>query len=135
MATRRDNTHCAHNKSDGRPCRARLRPGRPFCTFHDPKLARRRANGRRQGGVNRSRPAATLAPDTPDLPLTTVADVAAAIAITINQVRTGKVAVQIGNCLGVLAGVLLKAIEGGDLAARVEALESVLKRRNGASKR
>jgi hypothetical protein len=74
--------------------------------------------------MNRSRPAATLAEDTPDLPLRTVADVAAALAVTLNQVRTGKVAVQVGNCLGVLAGVLLKALEGSDLERRIAALEA-----------
>lgn len=33
------------------------------------------------------------------------------------------------RCIGYLAGVALKAIEAGDLAARLEAVESVLKRR------
>jgi hypothetical protein len=74
--------------------------------------------------VNRSKPAATLSEDTPDLPLGTVTDVAAALAQTMNQVRTGKVAVQVGNCLGVLAGVLLKALEGSDLERRIAALEA-----------
>jgi hypothetical protein len=76
------------------------------------------------GGRERSRPAATLPPDTPDLPLKSVADVMVALGLTINQVRTGRLAVNIGNCLGVLAGVLLKAIEGGDLEQRIAALEA-----------
>ena len=38
------------------------------------------------------------------------------------------------RCIGYLAGIALKAIEAGDLAARLEALESVLKRRNGNGK-
>ncbi len=33
------------------------------------------------------------------------------------------------RCIGYLAGVTLKAIEAGDLAARLEAVESVLKAR------
>ena len=33
------------------------------------------------------------------------------------------------RCVGYLAGVALKAIEAGDLAARVEAVEAVLKGR------
>jgi hypothetical protein len=33
--------------------------------------------------------------------------------------------------VGYLAGVALKAIEAGNLAARIEALEAVLKQRNG----
>jgi hypothetical protein len=35
------------------------------------------------------------------------------------------------RCIGFLAGVSLKAIDAGNLAARVEMLESVLKQRNG----
>jgi hypothetical protein len=124
MPTRRDNAHCAHDRPNGEPCRARPRPGRLFCTFHDPELAGKRARGRSKGGVNRSRPAATLPPDAPDLPLKTVADVVAALGETMNQVRTGKLAVNVGNCLGVLAGVLLRAIEGGDLEGRIAALEA-----------
>ena len=37
------------------------------------------------------------------------------------------------RCIGYLAGVALKAIEAGDLAARLEAVESVLKARRAAS--
>ena len=37
------------------------------------------------------------------------------------------------RCVGYLAGVALKAIEAGDLAARLEAVESVLKARRAAS--
>ena len=33
------------------------------------------------------------------------------------------------RCVGYLAGIALKAIDAGDMAARVEALEAVLKRR------
>ncbi len=37
--------------------------------------------------------------------------------------------------IGYLAGIALKAIEAGDLAGRLEALEAVLKQRNGDAKR
>jgi hypothetical protein len=118
------NPTCSRVKSDGTRCRAKPRPGSTFCIFHDPTLAAKRADGRRRGGINRSRPAATLPPDTPPLPLKTIADVVAALGETMNQVRTGKIAVNVGNCLGVLAGVLLKAIEGSDHEQRLAALEA-----------
>jgi hypothetical protein len=75
------------------------------------------------GGRERSRPAATLAPDAPDLALKSVANVVVALGLTVNQVRTGRLGVNVGNCLGQLLQVLLKAIEGGDLEARIAALE------------
>src|SRR5262245_28760416 len=113
---------CNGKKKDGRPCPVPARPS-GYCWVHDPELARQRAGERRRGGVNPSRPAATLPPGTPDLPLKSVEDVVAALGQTINQVRTGKIAVNVANCSGVLAGVLLKAIEGGDLEQRIAALE------------
>jgi hypothetical protein len=36
--------------------------------------------------------------------------------------------------IGYLAGVALRALEAGNLAARVEMLEAVLKQRNGGAK-
>jgi hypothetical protein len=56
--------------------------------------------------------------------LKTVADVVAALGQTINQVRAGRLAVNVGNCIGVLAGVLLKAIEGSELERRIASLEA-----------
>jgi hypothetical protein len=120
---KRNQSRCKHKKKNGTPCPNAARSGKTACWVHDPELAAARAEGRRRGGVNRSKPPATLAADAPDLPLTTVTDVAAALAVTMNQVRTGKVTVQVGNCLGVLAGVLLKALEGSDLERRIAALE------------
>lgn len=117
---------CKHTKLDGSACRAKAQPGKSYCMFHDPSLAERRAQGRKQGGINRCKVASTLPLDTPDLPLDTVKDVVAMLAQTMNQVRTGKVAVQIGNCLGVLAGVLLKALEGSDLERRMAVVEENL---------
>jgi hypothetical protein len=44
-------------------------------------------------------------------------------------------ALEKARCVGFLCGVTLRAIEAGDLAARLEALEAVLKaRKNGAAK-
>ena len=121
-------TGCMGRKRDGSPCPNHARPGKEVCWVHDPALAARRAEGRRRGGLNRSKPAATLPPDTPDLPLKTVADVVALLGQSINQVRTGRLDARVGNCLGVLAGVLLRAIEGGELEQRIGALEA---RQNG----
>jgi len=99
-------------------------PGKTRCTFHDPELAAERAEGRRRGRESRSRPVATLPPDTPDATLASVQNVAAFLAVTLNQVRTGQLAVGVGNCLFVGAGVLLKAIEGGELEQRLAVLEA-----------
>ena len=41
----------------------------------------------------------------------------------------------LARVVGYLAGVTLKAIEAGNLAARIEMLEATLKQRNGEGKR
>jgi hypothetical protein len=44
-------------------------------------------------------------------------------------------ALEKARAIGFLAGVALKAIDAGNLAARVEMLETILKQRNGDGKR
>jgi hypothetical protein len=51
-----------------------------------------------------------------------VADVVKALAGTFNQVRKGEVDPKTGNCLGLLAGQLLRALQEGELAGEIEAL-------------
>jgi hypothetical protein len=116
--------HCEQTKADGSPCRASPRPGKRFCSFHDPELAGARARGRKAGGVRRSRRAAVLGPDAPDLPLATVADVVGLLGVTINQTRRGELDPRVANAVGYLAATLVKAIETGDLERRLQALEA-----------
>ncbi len=63
--------------------------------------------------------------------LKTAADVLALLAEQVRAVRDDPEAgtLERARCVGYLAGVALKAIEAGDLAARVEAVEAVLKGR------
>src|SRR5262245_13145882 len=79
---------CQQVRQDGTPCRATARPS-GFCFAHDPALAAKRTDARRKGGRERSRRAAVLPADTPDLPLSTVGDVVALLGQTLNQVRRG----------------------------------------------
>jgi len=63
--------------------------------------------------------------------LKTAADVLALLAEQVAAVRDDPDVgtLERARCIGYLAGVTLKAIEAGDLAARLEAVESVLKAR------
>jgi hypothetical protein len=54
-----------------------------------------------------------------------VADVVALLGRTINQVLTGKIGVGVGNCVGQLGGVLLRALEGDEVERRLAELEAV----------
>lgn len=66
--------------------------------------------------------------------LKTASDVLALLEEQVQAVRAepGAGPLEKARCVGYLAGVALRAIEAGDLAARLEALESVLKTRRAA---
>jgi len=115
---------CRHVKEDGMPCRAKTRPGVDYCFFHDPDRAEERAAAREAGG--RARKAAVLPEDTPRRPVKTAGDVIDLLSETINQVRTGALDPRVGNCVGYLSGIVLKAAEQGELEERLAALEATV---------
>ena len=78
-------------------------------------------------------PAAAL----PPIRLKAAADVLAVLAEQMDAVRNdaGAGPVEKARLIGYLAGIGLKAIETGNLEARIEMLEAVLKQRQGDGKR
>lgn len=66
--------------------------------------------------------------ETPAKVIQSVADVKGLLSETIHQVRTGAIDPKIGNCIGYLSGILLKAIEVGDIEERLAAMEAVVGR-------
>jgi hypothetical protein len=114
---------CQQTKPDGNRCRATAGAS-GWCWFHDPDKAKHRADARRRGGRTRNRPPAVLPPDTPDAPLASVADLTTFLGVTINQVRKGLLEPKVGNCIGLLCGQLLRALEGGELEKQMDELRS-----------
>ena len=99
--------------------------------YRDPDRQRdyQRGYGRMRRAGDTQTPGQTLVP----IPfrLKTAADVLALLGEQVAAVRDDP---EVGTldrarCIGYLAAVTLKAIEAGDLAARLEAVESVLKAR------
>jgi hypothetical protein len=121
---------CTATKADGTRCDARPRTGSAFCFFHDPNASAARAAARRAGGRERSRKAAVLPPDTPTRSLTSVADVVGLLGETINGVRRGELDPKVSNAVGYLAGLLLRALEQGDIEARLATLESIVRQQD-----
>ncbi len=70
-----------------------------------------------------------------DFRLKTASDVLTLIAEQVAAVRAdpGVLTIERARTVGFLAGVALRAIEAGDLAARLEALEGALKARRHAA--
>jgi hypothetical protein len=105
---------CKQTKADGSSCGATATPS-GFCWFHCPSLAAQRDEARKRGGqqTRRRRLKVVVPADVPDLPLRDVADVTALLGQTINEVRRGQLDPKAANCIGVLAGVLLRALQDG----------------------
>src|SRR5438128_602786 len=87
---------CKARKADGSPCKGSARPGSDYCTFHEPGLQAKRAEGRRKGGQSRKtrKPTGTLVgeaapPVVEVLPLDTADDVRQFVARAMNEVRGG----------------------------------------------
>jgi len=119
-----DDNHCKFIKDDGAQCGARKIRGSDYCFFHDPAKAAERASAREAGG-RRGR-AAVLPADTPSRPVKAAGDVVSLLSETINHVRTGALDPRVGNCIGYLSGIILKAVEQGHLEERLAALEGIV---------
>lgn len=122
---------CGHVKANGERCKGKALPS-GFCRFHDPAKAAEHRRACAAGGRARSRKLATLAADAPDLPLAVPRDMLAALADTFNRVRRGELDPRVGNCLGLLAGQIMKALELTDLGERIAELERLMKEEHPA---
>ncbi len=107
----------------------------PFLTPIAPATTSANTAGLRRAGDDCTTPCTTPVP----LPfrLQTAADVLALLGEQVEAVRGEQEAgtLEKARTVGYLAGIALRAIEAGNLAARLEALEAVLKLRNGDGKR
>src|SRR5262245_47579405 len=104
-------------------CEAFALTAKSHCRMHDAASKESCREAARKGGKNRKSTGA-LPKDTPPLELTSACDVARAVASIINDVRVGRMDCKVGNSLGVLCSVLLKALDNGELERRLEAHEA-----------
>ena len=124
---------CTALKADGTPCRTYALDGKAFCLFHDPERAALRTAARRKGGLRRAGSLARkVLADAGPLALKTPAEVAEYLCGAIGAVQSGKLDHRIGATLNGLAGTLLKALDAGELAERLAALELAVASRGGA---
>jgi hypothetical protein len=108
--------------TNGTPCRATPQNGSPFCFLHDPNKAEEQRRAHQAGGSTRA--AKVRSAETPPKDINSFADVKGLLSDTIHQVRTGVLDPKVANCVGYLSGILLKAIEVGDIEGRLAAVEA-----------
>src|SRR5260370_27479740 len=113
MQTQKLQRMCKASTRGGSRCEAAALEGSDFCFFDDPSRAAERREAQALGGQrNRMK---TLDPAIPDVKFESSAQVVALLSDTINQVRKGDIDPRIGNTVGYLANLLLKALEQNEL--------------------
>lgn len=124
------NKKCKYTKDNGRQCGAYAMKGSEFCYLHNPAISKKQKKlDQTRGGANRR--ALTIAEPLPPMKLETPKDVVLLLVDTINRVRAGELDVKVANCLGVLTGHLIKALETAQLNDKLEAIEQLLSKKRG----
>ena len=111
---------CEKIKYNGERCHAPAVNGSSYCFFHNDTKKLREATS--QGGKQGKRAVLTES----NINLKSLDDVIKLIESTVNEVRAGQLDRTIGNTLGYLSSILLRAFEQGQLLERIEALEKVV---------
>ena len=97
-----------------------------LCFAHDPARAAERTLARQRGGLRRSGQIALRILKDEGMSLAefkTPAEVCRLLSNTITNVQTGRLDCRIGAAVGMLAGVLLRALEVDTLDNRLDAIE------------
>jgi len=114
---------CQH-KTEAGECQSHAMNNEVFCFLHNPKIpleAKREAQAK-GGRNNRAKQPKPL----DKVKLDDSKDVVALVAEIINCVREGLMDVKVANCLGFLAGQLLKAVETATFENRMDEIEKKL---------
>jgi hypothetical protein len=116
---------CKALKDDGSRCQAAPLHGGQFCLMHSPEHAEEMAEARRLGGLRRRREKAVSgAYDFEGL--ADVVQVRRLLEIAVLDTLSLENSVARSRTLAYLAQVALRALEVGDLAERIEALERLV---------
>jgi hypothetical protein len=118
---------CQAIKDDGNRCQGWARESSHFCLFHDPDSRDElRAAQQRGGRANRS---TVLPADAPDIPLSTLKDIAGLEAQIINLLLRGKISPKQASSLVYSCSQLARLIEASSIEGRLAALEKAQKTR------
>jgi hypothetical protein len=112
---------CSATTRSGRPCRAWAAAGSDYCLTHGQPEKVREA-GRKGGQAARQK--ATL--PAADFSLKSPQDVAGMLETILNRMLTGQLDRGLASTAGYLGQGIIKALEQGDMEARIAALEAKL---------
>jgi len=124
---------CHETNADGTPCRMKPQLN-GLCFAHDPARADERTLARQRGGLRRSgQIARRVLADAGMSPteFKTPTEVCQLLSNTIANVQSGRLDHRIGAAIGMLSGVLLRALEVETLDNRLDAIELELSKQKG----
>lgn len=118
---------CFYKISETRACAANSMKNNDYCFTHNPLTKNEHLEAASKGGRALQDMGSNLLPP---LKLKQVSDIVSLLENTINHVRVvkddGKMEIKVANCIGYLAGQLIKAIEVSDITTRLEIIERVI---------
>lgn len=119
---------CSFLSKDKSNCSAHAMIGSQYCYFHNPEIDEgSKKSAQSRGGKGN---ATLIREPLPPVSIKEAKDVVLLLEDTVNRVRAGEVEVRIGNCIGLLSGQIIKALEIAQLQNRVEIIErAILERR------
>jgi hypothetical protein len=118
--------YCAATKSDGQPCRAAPLRDAAYCFLHDPDRAEDAAKARQAGGIRRRREG-TLGVAYDLQGLDNVAGIRRLLEIVVADALGLDAGVGRSRILIAAANAATKLLETTDVAARLEALEGMVR--------
>ncbi len=113
---------CTGTNRDGSSCSGQARPGRPWCSWHDPDLDGQRARWRQKGGQSRSNKARARK----QLPAEslTLQEVQGLLSVALKGVLAGRIEPGIANASANLARAIAAVAQAGEIEERIAALEA-----------
>ena len=111
---------CQFIKKDGSLCKAHTIKDSDFCFFHT-NADNAKAAGKKGGKKGRCKVLFAS-----NLSLKSTKEVTQLLERTIKEVRRGDLDRGIANCVGYLAGILLKCLEQSELEKRIEKIEEAV---------
>ncbi|KKP37651.1 MAG: hypothetical protein UR28_C0028G0019 [Candidatus Peregrinibacteria bacterium GW2011_GWF2_33_10] len=115
---------CKFIKIDSSVCSSNAMINSDYCYFHNPEITdEEKNNSQSKGGKNNL---IKIQTPLPIIKIQEANDVLILLEDTINRVRSGELDVKIANCIGVLSGQAIKAIEISKLANKMEIIERAI---------
>ena len=113
---------CQFIKLNNDQCEANPMKDSEFCFTHNPETKEAKRLAAIKGGKS---PKKNYDPLTP-VEISDNKSVVNLLATTINEVRQGEIDLRVANCIGYLAGHLIKALEVSEIESRIETIERVI---------